>query len=248
MNIATALLQAIKERGLDTLFEIEEAASKQTKAAILAALKGQTADAEGQTHQAKPTAEDQMRLAVIYYLSLPDGQLSKDDLKELTELLTEAGADVKALDYVKKVREVNRMTVMATQPAVAAPSQGADWSRGFGALGSRVSLHISSRYLLPLMTRSPIVCAKAVFRPSTSTISFPASRTSYLRAKSSPSRGLLRRSWSRRRLAIKPWPIRTNTSSLTLEPRAAGRPPLVRARAGSSMLKAWSLSLGEVGM
>ena len=145
MNIATALLQAIKERGLDTLFEIEEAASKQTKAAILAALKGQTADADGQTHEAKPTVEDQMRLAVIYYLSLPDGQLGKDDLKELTDVLKEAGADVKALEYVKKVREVSRMTVMATQPAVAAPSQAADWSRGFGALGSRVCLFFFTR-------------------------------------------------------------------------------------------------------
>ena len=140
MNIATALLQAIKERGLDTLFEIEEAASKQTKAAILAALKGQTSDADGQTHEAKPTPEDQMRLAVIYYLSLPDGQLSKDDLAELVGVLKEAGADVKALEYVKKVREVNRMTIMATQPAVAPPRETADWGRGFGALGSRVSI------------------------------------------------------------------------------------------------------------
>lgn len=147
MNIATALLQSIKERGLDTLFEVEEAAAKQTKANIVATLKGQQPDgsspntAEGGAAQetAKPTADDQLRLAVIYYLSVPDGAIGKDDLAEITKICQEAGADIRALEYVKKVREVNRMTIMATQPAVAAPAQGGDWSRGFGALGSRVS-------------------------------------------------------------------------------------------------------------
>lgn len=138
MNIATALLQSIKERGLDNLFQVEEGAGRQPKAMILNTLRGQT-DEPGQT--ANPTPEDQLRLVIIYYLSMLDHTLSKDDLAELTALLKENGADTSALDYVKKVREVTRMTMMASQPAVAAapPAQGGEWTKGFSALGSRVS-------------------------------------------------------------------------------------------------------------
>jgi hypothetical protein len=136
MNIATALLQAIKERGLDNLFQVEEAAGKQPKTTILNTLKGQT-DEPGQT--ANPTPEDQLRLVIIYYLSMLS--TSKEDLAEMTAMLQENGADTAALEYVKKVREVTQMTMMASQPAVAAaPVQGGEWTKGFSALGSRVSL------------------------------------------------------------------------------------------------------------
>jgi hypothetical protein len=144
MNIATALLQSIKERGLDNLFQVEEAAGKQPKATILNTLRGQT-DEPGQT--ANPTPEDQLRLVIIYYLSMLDNTLSKEDLTELSDLLKENGADTAALEYVKKVREVTRMTMMASQPAVAAApqAQGGDWSKGFSALGSRVSFQASGK-------------------------------------------------------------------------------------------------------
>lgn len=141
MNIATALLQSIKERGLDNLFQIEESAAKQTKTNILNTLNGQTDDPEV---TAKPTLEDQLRLVIIYYLSVPDNALSKEDLAELVKVMQDHGVDTKALDYVKKVREITRMTIMATQPAVVPQQQsGGDWSRGFGALGSRVSSSFS---------------------------------------------------------------------------------------------------------
>lgn len=144
MNIATALLQSIKERGLDNLFQVEEAAGKQPKLTILNTLKGQT-DEPGQT--ANPTPEDQLRLVIIYYLSMVDHSLSKEDLAELTTLLQENGADTAALEYVKKAREVSRMTMMASQPAVAAAPvvQGGEWTKGFSALGSRVSGDDSSQ-------------------------------------------------------------------------------------------------------
>lgn len=159
MNIATALLQSIKERGLDNLFQVEEGATKQPKSVILNTLKGQT-DEPGQS--VNPTHEDQLRLVIIYYLSVSDSSLTKEDLAELVKVLQENGVDVKALDYVKKVREVNRMTMMATQPAVAPPSQqGGEWTRGFGALGSRVSCRLPDcRYKLNF--RSPTDFEKAV--------------------------------------------------------------------------------------
>lgn len=136
MNIATALLQAIKERSLDNLFQVEENATRETKAQVIAAMKGQT-DEPGQV--AHPTPEDQLRLAIIYYLSAP--QLSKDDLQDITNILKEAGADVGALEYVKKVREVTRMSMMVSQPAVAAQTAGSggEWAKGFSAFGNRVS-------------------------------------------------------------------------------------------------------------
>lgn len=51
---------------------------------------------------AKPTPEDQLRLVIIYYLTVPDNAISKEDMNELTNVLKLAGADLKALDYVKK--------------------------------------------------------------------------------------------------------------------------------------------------
>ncbi len=100
MNIATALLQAIKERGLDNLFQIEEGIGKQSKKVIIDTMNGITMDDPDQ--KANPTGQDQLRLVISYYLSVPDNAMTKEDLNELTALLKSAGADVAALEYVKR--------------------------------------------------------------------------------------------------------------------------------------------------
>ena len=41
-------------------------------------------------------------MVIIYYLTVPDNAISKEDMNELTNVLKLAGADLKALDYVKK--------------------------------------------------------------------------------------------------------------------------------------------------
>lgn len=92
MNIATALLQGIKERGLDTLFEMEEVASKQTRATILEAIR----DSE------KKDPQDKLRLLMVYYMSVPDSAVPKEDIAEYERALKEAGADLSAWQYIKK--------------------------------------------------------------------------------------------------------------------------------------------------
>ncbi|KAH8409347.1 hypothetical protein KR222_001177, partial [Zaprionus bogoriensis] len=107
-KIATAILNCIKARRLDSYFEIEEKVmSKQTLDKPLLEL---LRDAEfGQP-------EDKLRLYIIYYICAQ--QLSEPEQERLREALHAAGCDASALAYVQRWK-----AIMNRSPGIAQATQ-----------------------------------------------------------------------------------------------------------------------------
>ncbi|KAI4226310.1 MAG: hypothetical protein L6R36_003254 [Xanthoria steineri] len=130
MNIATALLKGIKDRQLDNFFQIEENITKQTKGMMNELLND---DAKGN----QPL--DKLRLFIIWFLST-EQEVSRSDMERFEEALVKAGADTTALAYIKKVREVTRMTMMTSAPTQPAQqSTGGELFRGFSSISNRLT-------------------------------------------------------------------------------------------------------------
>ena len=80
---------------------------------------------------------------IVFYLSAPDNAITKEDYAELEKELKAAGADVSALEYVRKTREISRMSVPGALGGSTTPNVGSqpagELFRGFSALGNKVS-------------------------------------------------------------------------------------------------------------
>ncbi|KAF2211715.1 hypothetical protein CERZMDRAFT_121402 [Cercospora zeae-maydis SCOH1-5] len=131
MNIATALLQGIKDRQLDNFYQLEEDIKKQTKAQML--------DLLNDPDKGKEPA-DKLRLFIIWFLST-EIELSRADMEQFEASLKKTGADTLPLTYIRRVREITRMTMISSAPTQPAQqsSASADLFRGFSSISSRLT-------------------------------------------------------------------------------------------------------------
>lgn len=130
MNIATALLKGIKDRQLDNYYQLEEDIKKQTKAQILELLN----DADKGNEP-----RDKLRLFIIWFLST-EQDVSRADMERFEEALKKAEIDTLPLTYIRRVREITRMTMISSAPTQPAQtSASADLFRGFSSISSRLT-------------------------------------------------------------------------------------------------------------
>lgn len=130
MNIATALLRGIKDRQLDNFFQIEENITKQTKVQILELMND---PAKGKDPL------DKLRLFIIWFLST-EQEVSRADMERFEEALTKSGSNITSLAYIKRVREVTRMTMMTSVPTAPPPQSASnELFRGFSSISNRLT-------------------------------------------------------------------------------------------------------------
>ncbi|KAG8623579.1 hypothetical protein KVT40_008555 [Elsinoe batatas] len=126
MNIASALLQGIKDRQLDNYFQLEENITKQTKQQMTELL----------NDPAKGTEPlDKLRIFIIWFLTT-EQEVSRAEMERYEESLKKTGIDTAPLAYIKRVREITRMTMISSAPSQPQQQQSAsnDLFRGFSSL------------------------------------------------------------------------------------------------------------------
>ncbi|EED12209.1 Golgi transport protein Sly1, putative [Talaromyces stipitatus ATCC 10500] len=134
MNIATALLQGIKDRQLDNFFQLEENISKQSKAQILELINDPSKGTD---------PSDKLRLFIIWFLTT-ETELTRGEITNFEEALQRAGnEDTTSIAYVKRVREITRMTMM-TSSTGSPQQQSSDLFKGFSSLSNRLTDRITS--------------------------------------------------------------------------------------------------------
>ncbi|GLV32991.1 SLY-1 homologous [Carabus blaptoides fortunei] len=104
-TIATGILNYIKTRKLDTFFEMEEKIMSKT------ALDKSILDILSEPDSG--SAEDKMRLFIIYYICSP--HISEMDYHKFESALSEAGCDMHAMAYIKRWRGFTKMSTASNQ-------------------------------------------------------------------------------------------------------------------------------------
>ena len=130
MNIATALLKGIKDRQLDNFFQLEEDIKKQTKQQMLELINDSD---KGQQ------SLDKLRIFIIWFLST-EQEVSRADMDRFEEALKKLDVDTLPVTYIRRVREITRMTMISsapTQPQQSSTSN--DLFRGFSSISSRLT-------------------------------------------------------------------------------------------------------------
>ncbi|CAH2231063.1 jg3485 [Pararge aegeria aegeria] len=101
-TIATAILNAIKSRRLDSFFELEEKIMSKSSGVESKAVMDLISDTSAGNE------EDKMRLFIIYYLCT--SQIPEDEYKKFEAALVAANCDVKPLIYMKRWKGFTKMS------------------------------------------------------------------------------------------------------------------------------------------
>uniref|UniRef100_H2TZC2 Sec1 family domain-containing protein 1 n=1 Tax=Takifugu rubripes TaxID=31033 RepID=H2TZC2_TAKRU len=105
-NVATAVLDHIKSRKLDVYFEYEE--KLMSKSTLDKSLLDVISDPDA------GTAEDKMRLFLIYYITSQQAP-SESDLEQYKKVLLDAGCDLSPLNYIKQWKLFSRVMNTGSQ-------------------------------------------------------------------------------------------------------------------------------------
>jgi len=130
MNILSALLKGIKDRQLDNYYQAEEDIKKQTKAQMLELLNDPDKGKE---------PLDKLRLFIIWFLST-EQEVLRADMERFEEALKKSGVDTMPVTYIRRVREITRMTMISSAPTQPQQtSASTDLFRGFSSISSRLT-------------------------------------------------------------------------------------------------------------